>query len=274
MPSLGSASITLDAESGGSTGWYSTCRRYGSSRPEDALDSSEAHYLASLKTTTDPNGEPYPAFSSGKSWNEASGKTGSEKKFYHNGQFERRFRSTALLCRGVRGAHTPEVTYGHDAHVVEVPQVQFIDKVVDVSVIRQRQMSVGPSGSCQGEEGQEEREMGGSLVQVENTGAGKTRLTRKAREASWPEWRQTWGRVAHTARPRWTRSDGRVSGTQGTMWAARRLERLERESSQLEDEEREASLGESPHGSHQSREADCRQMVRRQGIRLWQGSHR
>ena len=49
--------------------------------------------------------------------------------------------------------------------------------------------------------------------------------------------------------------------------ATRRLEKLERESSQLEDEEREASL------PHQSREADCRQVVRRQGIWLWQGSH-
>ena len=47
-------------------------------------DSIRAHDQASLKTTRDPNGEPYPAFSSGKSWNEASGKTGSEKKFYHN----------------------------------------------------------------------------------------------------------------------------------------------------------------------------------------------
>ena len=27
---------------------------------------------------------PYPAYPSGKSWNETSGKTGSEKKFYHN----------------------------------------------------------------------------------------------------------------------------------------------------------------------------------------------
>ena len=55
--------------------------------------------------------------------------------------------------------------------------------------------------------------------------------------------------------------------------AARRLERLERESSQFEDEERETQPRRSTHGLHQSREADCRQVVRRQGIRLWQGSH-
>ena len=81
-------------------------------------DSSEAQYQASLKTARDPNGEPYPAFASEKSWNEASGKTGSGKKFYHN------------VCSGVDFAAqpfcvaeyvetTPEVTYGHVAHVVE-----------------------------------------------------------------------------------------------------------------------------------------------------------
>ena len=45
---------------------------------------------------------------------------------------------------------------------------QFIDKVVDIPVIRQRQMSVGVSGDCaesQGEEEQEEQEVSGSLVQ-------------------------------------------------------------------------------------------------------------
>ena len=41
-------------------------------------DSIEADYQASLKT--DPDGGPYPAFPRGKSWEEASGKTGS---FYH-----------------------------------------------------------------------------------------------------------------------------------------------------------------------------------------------
>ena len=38
-------------------------------------DSSEAQYQASLKTTKNPNGEPYPAFTSDKSWDEAPGKT-------------------------------------------------------------------------------------------------------------------------------------------------------------------------------------------------------
>ena len=45
--------------------------------------SIEAHYQASLKTTPDPHGGPVPACPSGKSWDEVSGKTGSEK-FYHN----------------------------------------------------------------------------------------------------------------------------------------------------------------------------------------------
>ena len=44
------------------------------------LDSIESHCQASLKLAKNPNGEPYPAFASEKSWNEASGKTGSEKK--------------------------------------------------------------------------------------------------------------------------------------------------------------------------------------------------
>merc|ERR1719164_323352 len=32
----------------------------------------------------DPQGGSWPAYPSGKSWDEASGKTGSGKKFYHN----------------------------------------------------------------------------------------------------------------------------------------------------------------------------------------------
>ena len=148
-------------------------------------DSSEALYQASLKTTRNPNGEPYPAFASEKSWNEASGKTGSEKKFYHSVYSGADF-AALPFCVAEYVEPTPEVTYGHDAHVVEcvtpvttrkvvhrqvfliqrvqkmveVPQVQFIDKMVDIPVIRQRQMSVGASGGCaesQGEEEQEER---------------------------------------------------------------------------------------------------------------------
>ena len=52
--------------------------------------------------------------------------------------------------------------------MVEVPQVQFIDKVVDIPVIGRRHVSLGSSGGCaesQGEEEQEEREMGRSLSQ-------------------------------------------------------------------------------------------------------------
>jgi len=44
----------------------------------------EEHYQASKKTEKDPDGGSYPAYPSGKSWDEASGKTGSGKKFYHN----------------------------------------------------------------------------------------------------------------------------------------------------------------------------------------------
>jgi succinate dehydrogenase/fumarate reductase flavoprotein subunit len=48
------------------------------------VDTHQAHYLASEKTAKDPDGGSWPAYPSGKSWDEASGKTGSGKKFYHN----------------------------------------------------------------------------------------------------------------------------------------------------------------------------------------------
>ncbi|CAJ1430640.1 unnamed protein product [Effrenium voratum] len=44
----------------------------------------EEHYAAAKKTETQPDAGPWPAYPSGKSWDEASGKTGSGKKFYHN----------------------------------------------------------------------------------------------------------------------------------------------------------------------------------------------
>jgi len=47
-------------------------------------ETHEAHYQAAKKTEKDPDGGPFPAYPSGKSWDEASGKTGSGKKFYHN----------------------------------------------------------------------------------------------------------------------------------------------------------------------------------------------
>merc|ERR1740138_1073785 len=47
-------------------------------------DETEKHYQASLKMEKDPDGGSWPAYPYGKSWDEASGKTGSGKKFYHN----------------------------------------------------------------------------------------------------------------------------------------------------------------------------------------------
>merc|ERR1712045_766039 len=44
----------------------------------------DAHYQAAKKTEKDPDGGSWPAYPSGKSWDEANGKTGSGKKFYHN----------------------------------------------------------------------------------------------------------------------------------------------------------------------------------------------
>eukprot|EP00971_Amphidinium_carterae_P275446 5465404-Amphidinium_carterae.1 len=48
------------------------------------VDTHDQHYEAAKKTEKDPDGGSWPAYPSGKSWDEASGKTGSGKKFYHN----------------------------------------------------------------------------------------------------------------------------------------------------------------------------------------------
>merc|ERR1719230_926999 len=47
-------------------------------------DAHEAHYQASKNMEKNPDGGPFPAYPSGKSWDEPSGKTGAGKKFYHN----------------------------------------------------------------------------------------------------------------------------------------------------------------------------------------------
>merc|ERR1712216_985553 len=48
------------------------------------VDEHQRHFEASKKMEKDPDGGPWPAYPSGKSWDEPSGKTGSGKKFYHN----------------------------------------------------------------------------------------------------------------------------------------------------------------------------------------------
>jgi len=52
--------------------------------PQNMVKVVEAHYQAYLKMQKDPDGGPYPAYPSGKTWDEPSGKTGSGKKFFHN----------------------------------------------------------------------------------------------------------------------------------------------------------------------------------------------
>ena len=144
--------------------------------------------------------------------------------------------------------------------MVEVPQVQFIDKVVDIPVIRQWQMSVGVSGDCaesQGEE-QEEQEVSGSLVQggehrreedetnaqvsgselvqvAPNMGAGGSH-SQSTMDQGWDKELRKIRRMIEFLVNRERKLDIK------TDVAARRLERLERESSQFEDEERETSL--------------------------------
>merc|ERR1712050_740263 len=48
------------------------------------IDTHDQHYQAAKKTEKDPDGGSWPAYPSGKSWDDASGPTGSGKKFYHN----------------------------------------------------------------------------------------------------------------------------------------------------------------------------------------------
>merc|ERR1719270_3204846 len=48
------------------------------------VDSHEGHYQAAKKQEKDPDGGSFPAYPSGKTWDEPSGKTGSGKKFFHN----------------------------------------------------------------------------------------------------------------------------------------------------------------------------------------------
>ena len=44
----------------------------------------QAHFEAAKKQEKDPNGGPFEAYPSGKTWDDASGKTGVGKKFFHN----------------------------------------------------------------------------------------------------------------------------------------------------------------------------------------------
>jgi len=48
------------------------------------IDTHDQHYTAAKKMEKDPDGGSWPAYPSGKSWDAASGPTGSGKKFYHN----------------------------------------------------------------------------------------------------------------------------------------------------------------------------------------------
>merc|ERR1719321_1978343 len=51
---------------------------------ETLVKTHQTHYQAAKKTEKDSDGGSWPAYPAGKSWDEASGKTGSGKKFYHN----------------------------------------------------------------------------------------------------------------------------------------------------------------------------------------------
>merc|ERR1712050_140739 len=48
------------------------------------IDTHQGHFDAAKKQEKDPEGGPFPAYPSGKTCDQPSGKTGSGKKFYHN----------------------------------------------------------------------------------------------------------------------------------------------------------------------------------------------
>merc|ERR1712063_141395 len=48
------------------------------------IEVHDQHHLASQKQASEPDGGPYNAYPDGKSWDHASGKTGSAKKFFRN----------------------------------------------------------------------------------------------------------------------------------------------------------------------------------------------
>merc|ERR1711985_22330 len=48
------------------------------------IETHEIHATAAANTEKNPDGGSSPAYPSGKSWDEPSGKTGSGKKFFHN----------------------------------------------------------------------------------------------------------------------------------------------------------------------------------------------
>ena len=117
------------------------------------LDSSEAHYQASLKTARNPNGEPYPVFTSDKSWDEASDKIGSEKKFYHKTPVVQPLQVPDSSDGPNRPWRVPQVCNSSTEVVgmpfvmqrkvpmiqrvqktVEVPQIQYVDKIVEAPV--------------------------------------------------------------------------------------------------------------------------------------------
>ena len=239
-------------------------------------DSIKAHYQASLKTARNPNGEPYPAFTSEKSWSEASGEIGSEKKFYHNVSSGADFAATVVAHRQVPLIQRVQKT-------VEVPRVQFIDRLVDdpdctkkrrkaegqdqdVDVERFSDLVLPSSQSCLcvsiassdgeeeelkheaegtslvqgGEHGREEDETdaqvpGSELVQMApNMGAGGSHpqaMTDQERDKELREIRRMVEFLVHRERKLDVKTDV----------AARRLERLERESSQLKPASKEPS---------------------------------
>ena len=269
-------------------------------------DSREAHCQASLKSAKDPDRRPYPAFASDKSRNEASGKTGSEKKFYHNVSSGADFAaqppvttmtvaSTVLTADTVPGDRYVDMPVVIQRQVpmipnmqktVEVPQIQYVDKIVEAPVVvthqpvpvdaeallrvedvsigtqtvsRKRRLSTetesadGEHGLVQGIESRREmdetreRHAAGEDLDLlpvapdmEAGGSHLQAMTGEERIEIWTQDLREIRRMVEFLVRRERKLDVKADV------AIPRLERLERENIQLEDEVLESSLPEAP----------------------------
>ena len=201
-------------------------------------DSSEAHDQASLKSAKDRDGEPYPAFASEKSRTEASGKTGSEKKFYHNVSSGADFAaqppvttmtvaSTVLTADTVPRRQVPMIP--NMQKTVEVPQVDEASDLDAFGLVQGGQCTrVVDESEAQGPEDE--------LVPVApNMGAGGSHPQATLNQ-EWAEDLREIRRMVEFLVRRERKLDVKADV------AIRRLERLERENLQLEDEVLESSL--------------------------------
>ena len=100
-------------------------------------NSIEAHCQASLKSAKDPDGGPSPAFARLREENSITTSV-REQISQHSPSVSQSTRSPHPRCSGTQTGPLIQRVQKME----EVPQVQFIDKVIDIPVISERQMSM------------------------------------------------------------------------------------------------------------------------------------